>query len=157
MVKLAFASLREVDTATGECAKLNCNTGSYTLHRHHRRHQAIWLGIWKSRRNGEVKFNAHIKRYHSFDPKDWSRLCDSHHAEIHLIYDIIIRIDQGKIQRNLSQYSWAQAEKLMNKLEAVCVAWLEKETPGSSSDALTALRKSRRKVTRRQTRGDRDG
>ncbi len=144
MVRVNFVPLSKIDTSTGECAKLDCDTGSYTLHRHHRKHQAIWLGIWAGRRNGEKKFSLFVTRYHEFNPKDWTRLCASHHAEIHLIYDGIIRRDQWFTRRSLSQYSWVQAEKLMMKLEAVCVDWLKKKTPGSSTEALTKLRSKRK-------------
>lgn len=143
-MKLDGMSLSSVDTSTGECAKPNCSTGSHTLHRHHRRHEAMWLGVWASRRRGEKKFAEFVARYHAFHPDDWVRVCDRHHAEIHLIYDGIIRRDRHITLRPLSQYSWAQAEKLMGKLEGICLEWLTKETPGEDPSKVDDLRKKRR-------------
>lgn len=131
------------DSATGECGKVGCHTPSRTLHRHHRRHQAMWIGVWLARRVGEEKFITFCWDYHAFLAKDWVRLCDMHHAEIHLIYDGIIRRDKLKTGRPLSKYSWAQAEKLMDKLESTCVKWLRKDTPGLDPKYLTNLRVKR--------------
>lgn len=132
--------LMRVDAASAHCAKKKCCTDNHTLHRHHRRHQAMWIGVWLVRRRGEQKFVDFCYRYHAFNPEDWTRLCANHHAEIHMVYDQIIRRDVKKVGRPLSQYSWAQAEKLMDKLEAVCVEWLQKETPGVTSERLNELR-----------------
>lgn len=133
--------MARVDASSGACAKLNCCTDSRTLHRHHRRHQAVWIGVWFSRRKGEEKFEEFKQRYYAFLPEDWTRLCENHHAEIHLVYDLVIRQDRKKIGRTLSRYSWTQAEKLMDRFEAVCVEWLKKDTPGVSSKRLEELRK----------------
>lgn len=136
--------LSKVDASTGECAKFNCCTESRTLHRHHRKHEAMWIGIWLLRRKGEEKFVHFCYTYHLFRREDWVRICDMHHAEIHLIYDGIIKKDKLKTGRPLSKYSWAQAEKLMEKLEAACVKWLKKDTPGVDPTFLNNLRDKRR-------------
>jgi hypothetical protein len=100
----------------------------------------MWIGVWMLRRAGEEKFINFCYRYHCFDTKDWVRICANHHAEIHLVYDQIIRADRKKVGRPLSKYSWTQAEKLMEKLEAVCLDWLKKDTPGVTSERLLELR-----------------
>jgi len=98
------------------------------------------MGVWELRRRGEEKFKEFCKRYNEFHPDDWCMICLNHHAEIHLIYDRIIRQDQLRVGRALSKYSWTQAEKLMDKLEAVCVDWLKKDTPGVTPERLDLLR-----------------
>lgn len=105
----------------------------------------MWLGIWASRRKGEKKFEEFVERYNSFHPEDWVRVCDMHHAEIHLIYDTIIRRDRLITFRRLAEYSWKQAEKLMDKLEAACFDWLEIETPGEDPKLVDEVREKRRK------------
>lgn len=50
--------------------------------------------------------------------------------EIHVIYDRIIQKDRDKTRKALSDYTWEQAEKLMDKLEARCLRWLKEKTPG---------------------------
>ncbi len=135
--------LSEVSSASGECAKFRCKTGAHTLHRHHRKHEAMWIGVWVARRAGEEKFYEFTQRYHAFDKRDWTVVCANHHAEIHLIYDEIIKKDKLKTGRPLSKYSWTQAEKLMDKLEATCLLWLKKDTPGLSPEELNKLRARR--------------
>lgn len=123
------------------CAKPGCNSPSgRSLERHHKRHQAMWLGIWASRRHGETKWNQFVDRYWQFHEEDIVKLCDHHHAEIHLIYDKLIKSDRLKLDRSLAKYTWTQAETLMDKLEETCDEWLEKETPGIEPRELIRLR-----------------
>lgn len=61
-------------------------------------------------------------------------ICVSHHAEIHAIYDKLIKQDMVATGKALSKYSWDEAKRLMNKLEAACMKWLQDETPGISSN-----------------------
>lgn len=123
-----------VDTQK-RCGKPNCNTGSHTFHRHHRRHEGMWLGIWAMRRRGEPKWYKFIDRYRSFLARDWEPLCDHHHAEIHQEYDQIIQLDREFRQKSLSEYSWRDARDLMSKLEKYFWEWYKRETPGIRSDA----------------------
>lgn len=126
------------------CRKANCRTPTGILHRHHVRHQAMWLGIWSSRRSGEKKFQDFIRRYYEFRKEDIEYLCDRHHAEIHAIYDEIIIEDRKKLGKPLSKYTWAQAELLMDKLEAAFREWLNRRTPGLGSRTLQARRRVRK-------------
>jgi hypothetical protein len=100
------------------------------MNRHHKRHQAMWLGIWSGRRKGEDRWERFVARYKAFLPEDWVRVCIRHHAEIHVIYDGIIEADKTKVGRPLSDYTWTQAEALMDKLEAACLRWLKMQSPG---------------------------
>jgi hypothetical protein len=123
-------SLRDIDSRrAGGCQKPNCES-SGTLHRHHKRHEALWLGIWSGRRRTETKWKEFVNRYYSFVPEDCVILCANHHAEIHNIYDKIISHDRRQTGRRLSKYTWPQAEKLMDKLERACIEWLAQQTPG---------------------------
>lgn len=133
MVKIP-ANLHLVDSRrAGGCQKPSCET-SGTLHRHHKRHQAMWLGIWAGRRKSEQKWLQFIDSYYQFRPSDCVILCPNHHAEIHKIYDSMIMADKLRTRRPLSKYSWQQAEALMDKLEAACDEWLKHVTPGINSE-----------------------
>lgn len=132
MSQLPF-SLREADARrVGGCLKPACKAWG-TVHRHHRRHEAMWLGIWSGRRRHEAAFQSMVKRYHEFRIEDCEILCPNHHAEIHKIYDGIISADRKKTGRPLSKYSWVQANLLMDKLEAACLRWLKTQSPGIDS------------------------
>ena len=126
------------------CMKPNCKT-SYTLNRHHKKHEAMWLGIWASRRRLEPKWRAFVERYHEFLPEDIVDICSRHHAEIHLLYDVIIQEDILEIGRPLSRYSWGQAERLMRKLEETCNTWLKLPTPGVHPKTFAHRRRERQK------------
>jgi hypothetical protein len=142
MVKLP-TSLKYVDSRkAGGCQKPGCEV-SGTLHRHHRRHEAMWLGIWATRRRGEERWKAFTERYYQFLPEDCEFLCPNHHAEIHRLYDAIIVGDRKLVGRPLSKYTWTQAERLMEKLESACLEWIETETPGIDSNYYGLTKKRR--------------
>lgn len=93
----------------------------------------MWLGVWAGRRRGELKWEAFFERYHEFRDEDCRDLCANHHAEIHAIYDKLINEDKAVTGRPLSQYTWTQAERLMDKLEAAFHEWVLTVTPGIDS------------------------
>lgn len=127
------------------CAKPGCKVASHTLlQRHHKRHPAMWFGIWAKRKRGELRWKEFKERYHKFLPEDVVLICDAHHAEIHSIYDKIITKDRAQVQCKLSEYTWVQATQLMNKLEEACLEWLETVTPGISSAEYGERRKRRK-------------
>ena len=103
----------------------------------------MWLGVWASRRRGEDKWEAFIKRYFEFHDEDVALLCANHHAEIHARYDVVIQADVVRLGRPLSQYTWAQAELLMDKMEVVFREWMLEETPGIDAKSFGKRRKSR--------------
>lgn len=103
----------------------------------------MWLGVWRRRRAGERKYEEFVRRYWDFLKEDIEYLCDRHHAEIHEIYDEIIRRDRNSVGRPLSQYSWVQAETLMDKLESAFFEWIGEETPGIGPKTLNARRRVR--------------
>jgi hypothetical protein len=104
----------------------------------------MWFGVWASRRRGETRWKEFIERYYKFLPEDVVLICDSHHAEIHSIYDTLIARDKAWTQRKLSDYTWSQAVLLMNKLEQACIKWLGEQTPGISSAEYGERRKYRK-------------
>lgn len=135
------------------CAKPGCQEASHAhLQRHHKGHQAMWLGIWASRRRGETKFADFVIRYHLFLPADVVLICDSHHAEIHSIYDKIINEDRARTGASFSRYSWRQAEMLMAKLIVACDDWLEKESPGLDSNRFSETRSVYKSLLRKGAR-----
>jgi len=105
----------------------------------------MWHGIWASRRANEARFRAFVARYFEFRPEDCVVICVSHHAEIHAIYDQIIRQDISATGKSLYKYSWQEAERLMAKLEAACRKWEKDETPGIDSRKYGVVRKRRRR------------
>jgi hypothetical protein len=135
------------------CAKPSCEVVSHTrLQRHHKRHPKMWFGIWAKRRRGETRFKEFIERYNMFLPEDVTLICDEHHAEIHSIYDEIITKDRAQTQTSLTSYTWVQATRLMNKLEAACNEWLKKQTAGIDSGAFGETRNLRRAILKKKAR-----
>lgn len=138
------------------CAKLGCDVASHArLQRHHKAHPAMWLYIWATRRRGESRFNDFVVRYHLFLPKDVVLICDSHHAEIHSIYDKIITEDREYTRTSFAKYSWAQAERLMAKLTETCNKWLLEETSGIDSQTFSETRKIYKSVLRSDAKRNR--
>jgi hypothetical protein len=104
----------------------------------------MWIGVWRSRRRGEKKFEDFCKRYRAFMAEDIGHICDMHHAEIHEVYDRIISEDKKRTGLPLSKYSWTQANRLMDKLERAYYKWLKEQTPGIFPRQLDARRRVRR-------------
>jgi hypothetical protein len=104
----------------------------------------MFIGVWASRRRGEEKWQQFLDRYHNFLSEDVVELCAHHHAAIHQIYDRIIQADVAKVERPLSQYTWRQAERLMDRLKGVCLEWLCSESSGIDPIAFTNRRHKRR-------------
>jgi hypothetical protein len=129
------------------CRKPNCRR-SGTLHRHHRRHEAMWFGIWASRRANDEQYQSLVNRYHEFREEDIVWLCEEHHAEIHHIYDQLIRDFKITVGKGLYRFSWDEASRLMDKLDAACKKWLETHTPGFDKDKLNKIRARRQKGRR---------
>lgn len=136
-------SLAGVPSEVG-CAKPNCPCASHILlQRHHRAHEAMWLGVWAGQRRGEKRFEAFKKRYYEFHPDDVVLICYKHHPEIHQVYDEIIARHKASISKSLTNYTWAEAEILMTLLRAACNEWLTTETPGIEPEELNRQRRVR--------------
>ena len=99
------------------------------------------MSAFVRRRTRETEYRKFVEEYYSFLPSKTVRICESHHAEIHLIYDDIIRNDLKRTKKALREYSWAQADKLMRKLERACNIWMGKETPGEDPSILKGVRR----------------
>lgn len=147
-------SLKGVKVFRG-CSKPNCRTGSTTINRHHRKHEAMWLGIWASRRKGEPEWKEFVDRYWQFLEEDIEVICVSHHAEIHVIYDEIIKSDLGMRSKPLSKYTWDEAHELMTKLDKACHKWIKNDTPGISSELYGSYkeRSNRKQAVKRRRKG----
>lgn len=125
------------DAAQLQCSKKNCRTGNYTIHRHHKGSQHMWLAHFRSRRH-TPKYQKFYARYHRFAESDIVRLCHDHHEEIHVEYYRIIReVMHVRDYKPCREWSWVEAHHLMTKLEAFCNWWLKQETPGVSEHKLT--------------------
>lgn len=112
----------------------------------------MFFGVWARRRAGEEKFQAFIERYNQFLPEDVVLICGEHHAEIHCIYDKIINDDRTLTRTPFAKYSWAQAERLMEKLTKACNEWLKRQTAGINSDTFTETRNVHRALLKKQAR-----
>jgi hypothetical protein len=134
--------------ATVCCAKPDCGLRA-AIHRHHKAHEALWLGPW-AHRASEPRWQEFVARYHEFREADIVRLCAPHHAEIHARYDRVISDDVARVGLPLYLYSWAQAERLMDKLRSACEAWLLRETPGIDSDEYGRTKALRRRILKRK-------
>lgn len=104
----------------------------------------MWLGIWAGRRKGEPEWIEFVARYYEFNPEDICELCVSHHAEIHVIYDALIKQDIKMRGKTLMRYTWDEAYELMDKLEKACLKWIKQETPGINSSLYGSYRKRER-------------
>lgn len=128
------------------CLKPDCDRTF--LHRHHIRHEAVWIALNLRRKgpNEELGWTEEVihnldERYHKFLPKDIARICAWHHAEIHMLYDL----EAEKFQRRLkykpySQFSYKEATRLMNRFEKTFNLWLPKHTPGVDPNYLRPFR-----------------
>jgi hypothetical protein len=101
----------------------------------------MFFGVW-SWREGQPRWESFKKRYEEFHPDDIVVLGQNHHAEVHVLYDVIISNHMVAAGRSLTNYSWAQAEHLMDCLEAAFNAWVVEETPGFQAKRLSAMRRS---------------
>lgn len=114
------------------CQKPGCKRRLDIPHRHHRRCETLFIHAFsRHKRNKSEKYKELQERYSLFRDEDTIQICSWHHAEIHLIYDKIIRADASQRLRSLDRYSWKQAHSLMNKLRQACVEWEEEKTPGA--------------------------
>jgi hypothetical protein len=134
----------------GGCAKPDCGHRA-PLNRHHKAHEALWLGAW-AHRGQEPQWQRFIARYHEFREEDCVKLCLPHHAEIHSVYDEIIASDIARTGLPLYLYSWKQARILMKQLHEACETWLLQPSPGIDSDTYESTKKLRRALLKRQAR-----
>lgn len=91
----------------------------------------MFVSAFVRRRMRETVYRKFVERYYEFRKEDTAEVCLHHHAEIHLIYDKIIRQDLKRTRKALRNYSWNQANKLMDRLEEAFKEWFVKETPGA--------------------------
>lgn len=91
----------------------------------------MWFGIWRLTRADDPRFQSLKHRYNKFRPEDTVLICDWHHAEIHLQYDMLIRARAKSLGKSLSHFTWEEAEDLMADLRKVCQKWMRQRTPGT--------------------------
>lgn len=86
----------------------------------------------------ETVYRNFVKYYYEFRKEDVEHICLHHHAEIHLVYDKIIRRDLRRTRKALRNYSWNQADNLMEQLEKAFDDWFVKVTPGADPAILVS-------------------
>lgn len=90
----------------------------------------MWLRHFRKKR-ATVTFRRFRERYLMYVSEDCSEVCKWHHEEVHRRYLRIIRSAiSAKDYKPLEQWSWREAEELMQRLRAYCDQWLKRETPG---------------------------
>lgn len=90
----------------------------------------MWVRHFARRRRTQ-RYKDFRERYRAFLEEDIVRLCHDHHEEVHAEYGKIIRDHmKAKNYEPLRRWTWAEAEKLGDALEAFCKWWLKQETPG---------------------------
>lgn len=107
--------------------------------------------MWVSRFSGLDWFEDMVERYHEYNPDDIVYICAAHHAEVHKLYDKIIRRDM--VQRRIASlysYSRSMGEQLMDEMHKACMEWLQKETPGLDPETFSRDRRTRRKPRKKR-------
>lgn len=120
-----------VDFSTIRCAKHKCKTRDWVTHRHHLRHQFMFVKAFEWRVK-QSRYIAFVERYFEYRDEDTVRVCSSHHREAHEKYDIIIQRWIKRLRKPLRAFTWNEAEGLMDELEEYCRKWLNRSTPGAA-------------------------
>lgn len=123
-----------IKTETLACQKPGCNyvdpSGRISSHRHHMGSERMWLRHFKARSRSK-RYRDFRVRYESFLDTDICWICPPHHEEVHQIYfNLMFASIKAKGYKKLSQWSWEEAEALMEANRKACREWLAKETPG---------------------------
>lgn len=109
------------------CAKPDCD--STWVQRHHIRHEKLFIRFF-AHKQGQKKYEQFRRRYEEFREEDISAICPDHHAEAHWEYRHIIQRHYIKVGRPLSQYTWKEAEELMERFATFYSAWIATPTLG---------------------------
>lgn len=128
------------------CLKPHCDR--HMLARHHVKMESLWLHLGNQlitlpEKKGWTfqKINEIERRYHEFRPEDVRLICNWHHGEIHLLYDIELDKWIKKLNNKpLNKYSWTEAQNLMTRFEKVFNIWIKKVTPGVDPKFLTPFK-----------------
>ena len=79
----------------------------------------------------QKRYKALVKRYKEFRPYDTVEICENHHEEIHELYGaVIMREIKKRGFRSVRDWTWKEAEAVMEVLRAYCDAWAKRTTPG---------------------------
>lgn len=91
----------------------------------------MWLRHFKHKRK-RPRFRKFQERYYAFLAADVVALCSWHHEEIsHLNYLVIARRMRQAGMKPAREWSWRQADELIQELRTHCDQWLKRVTPGS--------------------------
>lgn len=71
-----------------------------------------------------------------------------HHAEVHVLYDIIIEEHKKLAGIGLRHYTWEMAEDLMKRLEQAYNRWVKIPTPGFAPQLYNYVKKNRLAIER---------
>jgi hypothetical protein len=112
------------------CEKYRCRTSDFVLHRHHTGSEHMWLLFWQHRID-QPRFVDFARRYYEYRDEDVVRVCSSHHREIHEIYRVIGDEHQRRRGKPFQDYTWTEAEDLMQKFRKRCKRWLKTQSPGA--------------------------
>lgn len=92
--------------------------------------ERMWLRHFVRHRRTK-RYRDFMARYKEFHPDDICYICPDHHEEIHVAYmNTIFRRIKAKGYKPLTDWTWEEAEVLMDELRTQCRAWLQCKTPG---------------------------
>lgn len=120
MAKLSVARVQLSCSVEG-CT--NVEDEGMFLDRHHVRSQKLFVRAFRLR--GSARYKAFVERYDAFHPADIVKLCRECHEEVHGIYRLIIGKHCWKLRLRLRDFSWVQAEILMDDFEKEFWRWKE--------------------------------
>jgi hypothetical protein len=115
------------------CEKPGCST--HLIYRHHRggEHTFVRHFAWMLRVPvAKDRYAEFCRIYHSFRPRDTAYVCGDHHEEIHYIlegFDLDWMVEHDCIKA-FRDFTWAEAQALIDARKAITDAWLTTCTPG---------------------------
>ena len=141
------------------CTKPSCKRRLLITHRHHRRQETLFINAYRLRgpkKTKDDRYQRLLQIYNEFRKQDTVIVCPWHHCEIHLLYDQEIHDDQRMRRKRLRDYTWPQANSLMNKLRQLCLDWETETSPGvDPTECEAAKRFPRQPQLERPRRGPR--
>lgn len=93
----------------------------------------MWVRYFQHRKD-EAVYQDFVTRYHQFIQCCLVQVCGDHHEEIHELYwkEIYRWIDTHKPYHGdwFEEWTYDEANRLMDHLRGVCDDWIKRPTPG---------------------------
>ena len=120
------------DTLTyNGCQKPGCKRTP--VYRHHTGSERMWVNYFRLR-SADVVYQEFCARYERFEKQALSQLCGDHHEEVHAVYWSAIHTWISRHRHPLGdwfeEWSYQDANRLMDHLREVHDEWIKRPTPG---------------------------